>query len=161
ELNGGANQQWLLRRKDTQPAVSSADAVRFLEQSTWGPTPDLVTHVQSVGFERFLEEQFDAPASSYPTLPLYPTTRDLTTCPNNSTCQRDNYTMYPVQNTFFLNGLYGADQLRQRVAFALHQILVVSGLDITQPSWMTPYLQVLDRNAFGNYRQLLYDITVN
>jgi len=157
--NGGANQQWLLRSASSGP--STADATRFLEQSTWGPTPALVQHVQNVGLERFLEEQFDAPPSSYPTLPLYPTTRDTTTCPNGSTCQRDNYTMYPVQNRFFVNGLYGADQLRQRVAFALHQIIVVSGVDITQPSWMTPYLQTLDRNALGNFRQLLYDITLN
>ena len=69
--------------------------------------------------------------------------------------------MYPLQNRFFVNALYGEDQLRQRVAFALHQIIVVSGVDITQPSWMAPYLQMLDRNAFGNYRQLLYDITLN
>jgi uncharacterized protein (DUF1800 family) len=158
--NGGANQQWLLHSVSTG-GPSAADATRFLEQSTWGPTPALVQHVQNVGFERFLEEQFDAPASSYPTLPLFPTTRDTTTCPNGSTCQRDNYTMYPVQNRFFVNGLYGADQLRQRVAFALHQIIVVSGVDITQPSWMTPYLQILDRDGLGNFRQLLYDITLN
>jgi uncharacterized protein (DUF1800 family) len=158
--NGGTNQQWLLRSASSG-GPSAGDATRFLEQSTWGPTPALVQHVQSVGFERFLEEQFDAPASSYPTLPLYPTTRDTTTCPNGSTCQRDNYTMYPVQNQFFVNGLYGGDQLRQRVAFALHQLIVVSGVDITQPSWMTPYLQLLDRDAFGNFRSLLYDITLN
>jgi uncharacterized protein (DUF1800 family) len=158
--NGGANQQWLLRSVSSG-GPSAADATRLLEQSTWGPTPALVQHVLNVGFERFLEEQFDAPASSYPTLPLYPTTRDTTLCPNGSTCQRDNYTMYPVQNRFFVNGLYGADQLRQRVAFALHQIIVVSGVDITQPSWMTPYLQVFDRHAFGSFRQLLYDITLN
>ncbi|MEJ7653904.1 MAG: DUF1800 domain-containing protein [Chloroflexia bacterium] len=51
--------------------------------------------------------------------------------------------------------------MRQRVAFALHQIFVVSGVEITQPSWMAPYLQTLDRNALGNYRQLLYEITLN
>ena len=98
----------------------------------------------------FLDEQFEAPASSYPTLPLYPTTRDTARARTARTCQRDNYTMYPLQNRFFTNALYGEDQLRQRVAFALHQIIVVSGVDITQPSWMAPYLQTLDRNAFGN-----------
>jgi uncharacterized protein (DUF1800 family) len=69
--------------------------------------------------------------------------------------------MYPLQNRFYINAIYGADQLRQRVAFALHQIIVVSGVEITQPSWMAPYLQVLDRHAFGNYRDLLYEITRN
>jgi len=137
------------------------DVVRFLEQATFGPTPELVAHVQEVGFAGYLNEQFNAPISGYPSLPLYPTTRDLVACPNNSTCQRDNYTHYLLQNQFFLNALYGPDQLRQRVAFALHQIIVVSGVDITQPSWMAPYLQLLDRNAFGNFRQLLYDVTLN
>jgi uncharacterized protein (DUF1800 family) len=143
------------------PPVTSADVVRFLEQSTFGPTTGLVAHVQNVGIEGFLDEQFNAPISSYATLPLFPTTRDTVACPNNSTCQRDNYTMYLLQNRFFVNALYGPDQLRQRVALALHQIIVVSGLDVTQPSWMAPYLQTLDRNTFGNFRQLLYEISVN
>ena len=58
--------------------------------------------------------------------------------------------------------LNGPDQLRQRVAFALHQILVVSGAgEINRGSWMTMYLQMLDRGAFGNYRTLLGEITLN
>jgi uncharacterized protein (DUF1800 family) len=161
--NGGANQEWLLRRVSAPPTNEPAtpDIVRFLEQATFGPTPDLIAHVREVGFEAFLEEQFQAPVSSYPTLPLFPTARDRATCPDGSACVRDNYSMYPLQNRFFVNALYGQDQLRQRVAFALHQIVVVSGLEVTQPSWMAPYLQTLDRNAFGNYRQLLYEISLN
>jgi Protein of unknown function (DUF1800) len=140
--------------------ITQADAVRFLEQSTFGPTTPLIAQVRNVGFDAFLEEQFNTPASSYPTLPLFPTTPP-TDCPTGSICRRDNYSMYLLQNRFFTNALYGPDQLRQRVAFALHQIIVVSGVDITQPSWMAPYLQTLDRNAFGNFRQLLYEITLN
>jgi len=150
-------------RASAQPSdtLSRADAVRFLEQATWGPTPQLVEHLQATGLEAFLDEQFSAPASSYPTLPLYPSTRDTVACPNGSTCVRDNYTMYPLQNRFFVNALYGNDQLRQRVAFALHQILVVSGVEVTHPARMAPYLQLLDRHAFGNFRQLLLDLTLN
>ncbi len=142
--------------------VTAEEAARFLQQSTWGPTADLISHVQDVGFRKFLEEQFDAPMSSYPTLPLVPSTPP-TDCPANSICRRDNYTLYPVQTRFFTNGLYGEDQLRQRVAFALHQIFVVSGVDIGQgyPSRFTPYLQVLDSDAFENFRKLLYDVTLN
>jgi uncharacterized protein (DUF1800 family) len=166
--SGAASQQWQLRPLSGGPPpppppgdLSTADIVRFLEQATWGPTPELIEHVRQVGFEQFLDEQFNAPMSSYPTLPPVLTTRDTTACPNGSTCQRDNYTMYLLQKQFFLNALYGPDQLRQRVAFALHQIIVVSGVEINLPFWMAPYLQVLDRNAFGNYRTLLFDITVN
>jgi uncharacterized protein (DUF1800 family) len=158
----GAHQQWLLRAMSGPgDSPTSADAVRFLEQATFGPTTALIEHIRGIGFTAFLDEQFQAPVSSYPTLPLYPSTRDTAACPNNSACQRDNYTMYPLQNRFFVNALYGDDQLRQRVAFALHQILVVSGVEARLPSWMAPYLQLLDRHAFGNFRDLLYDLTLN
>lgn len=141
--------------------LETPDIVRLLEQATWGPTPALIEHVRNVGSESFLDEQFDAPLTGYPQLELYPTTRDQQACPNGSTCQRDNYTMYPLQTRFFRNALYGEDQLRQRVAFALHQIIVVSGVEITQPSRLTPYLNLLHRHAFGNFRELLWDITFN
>lgn len=146
---------------ETREVPTTADVVRFLEQATWGPTPDLIAHVQKVGFETFLEEQFSAEVSGYPNRALVPTERDATTCPNGSPCQRDNYTLYPLQNRFFTNALHRPDQLRQRVAFALHQILVVSGIEVRLPGWMTPYLQLLDRHAFGNFRQLLYELSLN
>jgi uncharacterized protein (DUF1800 family) len=79
------------------------------------------------------------------------------------TCQRDNYTMYPLQTHFFKNALYGQDQLRQRVAFALSKIFVVSARDsnIRLSSWMGPYQQTLYADAFGNFRQLLEDVTLS
>jgi hypothetical protein len=76
-------------------------------------------------------------------------------------CFRDNYSTYRLQQQFFFNALTQPDQLRQRVAFALSQIVVVSEVDIKPASWMTPYLQLLDRNVFGNFRNLLNDITLN
>ncbi len=146
-------------------AASDADTVRFLEQTTWGPTPAEVARVKVIGFNAYLNEQFNLAASSYPTLPLMPTDTG-TGCPQTdqtqrTVCQRDNYSMYPLQLKLFTNAMYGPDQLRQRVAFALHKIIVVSGRDTQQPSWMASYLQAIDRDAFGNFRQLLQDITLN
>ncbi|HJR06519.1 MAG TPA: DUF1800 domain-containing protein [Pyrinomonadaceae bacterium] len=146
-------------------ASTNADTVRLLEQATWGPTPAEVARVQALGLRAYLNEQFNAPLSSYPNLTLMPIDQALG-CPTGSpaTCGRDNYTIYPVQVKFFQNALAGgagSDQLRQRVAFALHQIFVVSGRDINQPAWMAYYLQILDRNAFGNFRTLLQEITLN
>ena len=69
--------------------------------------------------------------------------------------------MFPLQVRFFRNALSGEDQLRQRVALALHEILVVSGVKIRQPSEMSPYLNMLQKDAFANYRQLLDDLTLN
>src|SRR6266436_882255 len=116
------------------------DIVRLLDQSTFGPTSELVDHVLAVGEDAFLVEQLSAPMTPYPDLPPMPSTRP-TTC--TGTCQRDNYTMYPLQTQFFSNALSGGDQLRQRVAFALGQIFVVSALNskVTLSSWMGPYEQ--------------------
>jgi uncharacterized protein (DUF1800 family) len=138
--------------------LSAADTVRFLEQSTFGPTPELIARVQQIGFEAFVDEQLAAPMTDYPDLPFWPQTRP-TSCTGD--CQRDNYTYYQLQRHFFTNALYGQDQLRQRVAFALGQILVTSQVDVPLPSWMRGYQQLLYRSAFGNFRQLLYDVTLN
>jgi uncharacterized protein (DUF1800 family) len=143
--------------------TSQPDTVRFLEQASWGPTNAEVARVQSMGLRAYLNEQFTLPASGYPNL-TFPLDDSAQQCPSGTTqadCLRDNYSMYPVQRTFFTNALTAQDQLRQRTAFALHQILVVSGIELNRGSWMTVYLQTLDRNAFGNFRQLLQEMTLN
>jgi uncharacterized protein (DUF1800 family) len=151
----------------TAGPASYNEAIRFLEQSTFGPTPALAAHVQSVGLQAFLDEQFAATASTYPALTPYPTDNNVgcPADPNNANtrtiCLRDNYSMYPLQARFYQNALTGPDQLRQRVAFALSQIFVTSGVDIQQPSSMAQYQQMLLNEAFGNYRQLLYDVTLS
>src|SRR5262249_36454414 len=63
---------------------------------------------------------------------------------------------------FYRNALNAPDQLRQRVFFALNQILVTSANDaaIRHASHMSPYLQVLERNALGNFRNVLYEISL-
>jgi uncharacterized protein (DUF1800 family) len=134
------------------------DLVRLVEQTTFGPTPELLAHVQQVGVDAFLGEQMTAALTPYPEMTPMPSAAPVT-C--TGTCQRDNYTMYPLQQHFFTNALFGADQLRQRVAFALGQILVVSGIDVRLSSWMQPYQQLLYADAFGTFRQLLGDVTLN
>jgi uncharacterized protein (DUF1800 family) len=145
-------------RRRAAGGPSQADIWRFLEQTSWGPTEALANRVGRIGFEAFLEEQFRAPMSSYPDVP---TQRSIPPPSCDATCLRDHYTTYPLQRRFFTNALYGEDQLRQRVAWALHKIFVVSGVIINEPKAMTPYLQILDRNAFGNFSQLLHEITLN
>jgi uncharacterized protein (DUF1800 family) len=136
------------------------DAARFLEQATFGPTVDLITHVQQVGFEAFLDEQFALPTPVFPQLDNWPQTPP-TTC--TGTCLRDNYSMYLLQAGAYAAFLTSPHQLRLRVLFALNQIFVVSAVDgnLRQPSRMLPYLQVLSNGTFGNFRQLLADITLN
>src|SRR5262249_52535339 len=140
-----------------------------------GPTRAEVDRVMAMGFMAYLNEQFNAPVtnplkgSNYPDF-AFPLDDTSAACPtsnpsdpnyNQAVCLRDNFSIYPLQRNFYSNSLYGPDQLRQRVAFALHQILVVSGTSVNRPSWLTVYLQALDRGAFGNYRTLLQEVTLS
>ncbi len=152
--------------------AAGPDGLRFLEQATWGPTDADLARVRSIGMLPYLTEQFNTPPpfvdalatpplfSDYPATPLYPINQPS---PCDAICVRDNYTLYPLQKQFMTNALTQPDQLRQRVAFALHQFIVVGGaqLNNNEASWYAPYLQTIDRNAFGNFRTLLFDITLN
>ena len=66
-----------------------------------------------------------------------------------------------VQARFFSNAVHGADQLRQRVAFALLNEFVVSAVEENTPTQLVPYLQILQKDAFGNFRQLMEDVTLS
>jgi hypothetical protein len=152
----------------SQPML--ADHIRFLEQATFGPTFDAELRLRRVGIRRWLDEQFvqktNPDGSSrysslpYPDLPLMES--NPPNCGIGSICFRDNFTMYKLQNWMFQESLTGEDQqLRRRVSWALHQIFVVSGRDTQQASHMLPYIQILDRHAFGNFSDLLYYLTLN
>jgi uncharacterized protein (DUF1800 family) len=123
-------------------AVTAAAAARFLEQSTFGPTPASIQHLQQVGFQAFLNEQFSATPSTYPT-------------PG----PKDN--MDVVKQRFFTNALTGQDQLRQRVAWSLAQVFVVSNQKIGDPSAFTLWMNMLEKDAFGTYSALLNDVTLS
>jgi hypothetical protein len=128
--------------------VNQRAAVRFLEQSTFGPNDAQLAAVETGGMESFLTAQFQAPTSdvNYPIPPLG---------------MNDVHVLFPV---FFQNALDaqpGSDQLRQRVMFALNQIWVVSGNKVGQPDFYVPYLRVLTGDAFSNYRKLMEDVTLN
>ena len=132
----------------TGPPTAAA-AFRFLEQSTMGPTPALVSHVQSVGYDAFLAEQFAEPQTSY--LDFVQTVATV----------NDTSKVNALRNRFFIAALHGNDQLRQRVALALSQIVVVSTRGLYDGPALAVYMDVLMRNAFGNYRTLLEEITLN
>ena len=130
---------------DPPPAESLSynAAVRFLEQATFGPTPKGISQLLDTGLDRWLQEQFDATPSPIPDAPAGVT--------NLSTVQRN----------FFDNAINRDDQLRQRVAFALGQIWVISGVKINRPEAFIPYLRLLQKDAFGNYYDLMYDVTLS
>jgi len=122
--------------------VTPAAAARLLEQSTFGPTPASIQHVQTVGMQAFLNEQYAATASTYP-----------------APGANDDITV--VKQRFFTNALTGQDQLRQRVAWSLAQTFVVSNQKIGDPSAFTSWMNMLQKDAFGNFSTLLNDVTLS
>jgi uncharacterized protein (DUF1800 family) len=155
----------------------SGDRMRFLEQATFGATPALDARIRRIGLRTWLAEQFEASYPSannpYPNIPLKSSDAQnaMTGCgmfqftPTTSLeyriCIRDHYNQYPLQTWFFREAFYGDAQLRHRVAWALSQIFVTSGVDIQQSSHMIEWHKILSKNAFGNYRNLLKEITLN
>ena len=130
------------------PPVTLAQATRLLDQTTFGPTLSSVQHVQQIGMAAYLNEQFIAPTTLMPAIPNPP----VATCPNG--------TFSCAQSSFWKNALTANDQLRQRVAFALSQIFVVS-TDMVNARTIPSYQNLLAGDAFGNFRQLLNDVATS
>jgi uncharacterized protein (DUF1800 family) len=152
-------------------ASTAGDRKRFMEQAAFGPTPALDFRLRQLGLSRWIEEQFTKePTVPYPNFPLknIDVNNVATGCgandPNSQLddiCRRDHYSQYQNQNWMFTEALYGEDQLRRRVSWALHQIWVTSGADLQQQRWVQEYIEILDKYAFGNYRDLMKDMTLN
>ncbi len=112
---------------------------RFLDQSSFGASPATLARVELLGIPAYLEEQFTLPETPIPV-------------------PADN-SMGPLRNWALYNYGTANDQLRQRVAYALSQIVVTSANKLVYANESLPYLQILSRNAFGNYRTLLREIS--
>ena len=125
------------------PIITAEVAARFLDHAAFGADTDTLARVQSIGRAAYIDEQLATPISPYPDPSM--------TGPGNN----------GVQARFFSNAVHGADQLRQRVAFALSQIFVVSGTEENTPTQLVPYLQILQNDAFADFRQLMKDVTLS
>lgn len=148
--------------------TSKYDASRLLEQATFGSTPSELANVTKIGIAAYLDEQFAKPKTGYVGFnrQAYVQADDCKTNASDPTsaaslCARDNYTLFELQRQFFANAMTGEDQLRQRVAFALSQIFVVSGTEIKHAAGMAAYQNMLLERAFGNYRELMEDVTLS
>ena len=125
-------------------------AARFLDQATWGPTPASIAQLQQMGISKWLAAQFSLNTSDLPDQPIL------------NSQGKSNNDLRPVQAAFFQNAVTGQDQLRQRVAFALSQIWVVSQVSgVTDAYAYPPYWRIFRDNAFGNYRDIIKAVTLN
>jgi uncharacterized protein (DUF1800 family) len=142
---------YLLNGCGTGPTAPLRDAARLLTQATFGPKySEIFALAESAPpqVDNWITQQFALPVTNHIDWII---SRDAL----GPTSTSDTY------ESFWMQALAGPDQLRQRVAFALSQIIVVSDQkDGLGNAWlMSGYYDVLERNAFGNFRTLLEDIT--
>ncbi len=132
----------------TDAPASDAEAARFLTQATFGPTRAEIARLRSIGYQQWLEQQLSMP----PTL-TRPWLDQLSEDPQFSLNSGHRVDRWYVQ------AVYAPDQLRQRLSFALSQILVVSDSGGISTRRVSDYQDILTGGAFGSYRELLGDVT--
>lgn len=136
----------------TPPPVTMTEAFQFLNQASFGATEDEAQAVIGSGIEAWIDQQLQRQASlQLPHLRAVP-------------APEFPFQLQPDRvDIWFRNVVNGDDQLRQRVAFALSEIMVVSQIGAlgNLPFSLADYHDLLARNAFGNYRQLLEAVTLH
>ena len=144
------------------PPVTKAEAFRFLNQATFGATEAAATQLIGLGdnttsYARWIDAEIARPASL-----LRPSVEAAYPSPLPEGFNPASLHAIRIEK-WFENALRGNDPLRQRIAWALSQILVVSqdGALQNQPFATADFHDLLVRGAFGNYRDLLRDVTLH
>jgi uncharacterized protein (DUF1800 family) len=132
----------------TAVKASVSAAARLLDQATFGPTLNDILHIQSVGIQGYLNEQF----ATAPTLEPDIANPAPTVCVNTTVpCQ---------QSEWWQAAITGPDQLRQRVALALSEMFVISTNSVNARS-VTTYQNTLVNDAFANFYTVMKDVTLS
>lgn len=131
------------------------DAARFLMQATFGPTEASINDLVDSGYSRWFRSQIEADAG-------IANVDKMRTIQAEFAARGESANADALADLVWTDMIEGQDQLRQRMSFALSQVLVVSyaTAEVAETeSAVAFYMDVLDRNAFGNYRTLLEDVT--
>ncbi|WP_050408086.1 DUF1800 family protein [Massilia sp. NR 4-1] len=132
-------------------SITPQEASRFLAQASFGPTSQSIGEAASLGPAAWLDSQFGKPQRYH---------RSFVDMRSAGGKGLDFY----VYDSFWQQAVRGEDQLRQRMAFALSQIFVVSMLDDNvgaNPRGVASYYDMLGTHAFGNFRQLLQAVALH
>jgi len=149
---------------------TSNAAARFLTQASFGPTAAEVAAINTLrtnlgtmqqALSQYIDNQMN-PAVTTPSTWNDWTTINPATLPTNTGGQQlcTNF-MNCAQILWMQNALQGPDQLRQRTAFALSQIWVVSGNTVQLSDSYLTYYKILNDRAFGNYKDIMREITLS
>ena len=134
--------------------MTDATAARFLSQAAMGITREQIERVKTLGYSGWLDEQFALPQS---------TSRwDAMVAANWNDAAHKN-SENGIDAALWRKLISSLDTLRQRVALALSEILVVSVSGLEGGGWKAfsaaAYMDLLEANAFGNYRTLLQQVS--
>lgn len=147
-----------LAMADDKPKTRQ-EAARFLTQATFGPTESDIYHLMGVGYSTWFAEQAKAAtAASYKNYWDWRTAGIRSIKPGSTSGAPE------LNHPFWKNAIIGPDQLRQRIAFALSEIFVVSvqdGCGANNSKSAADYLDMLGKKAFGTYRDLLESVALH
>jgi uncharacterized protein (DUF1800 family) len=137
----------------TDDSANPNEAVRFLTQASFGVNSNDIASVQALGYAGWIANQFAIPATHALTNVLAHPYSDPT----------DLWQSTDWFNAWWLNSISAPDQLRQRIAFALSEIFVVSenGVLENHADALSSYYDMLADNAFGNFRNILENVTLH
>lgn len=149
--------------------VSRAQASRFLMQAAFGPTLDEIQRVQTLGYASWINEQSEKAPTLHATY-IKAIYQDMVGQRSQTNYNRGGEGADPflfgnnMMTAFARATIQGEDQLRQRMAFALSQILVASRRDANLENrclGMADFYDIFVRNAFGNYYDVLMEVTMH
>ena len=153
------------------PIVSPQDAARFLEQATFGATDADIHTVSMAGYQAWLNQQFsiaetpEEPAVEQAVIVANPPCASSDVKCNAGLFEQNRSNDNLVQGQFWQAALSGNDELRERVKYTLSQLFVISSNNSTpiqsMPRGEASYYDMLGNDAFGNFRQLLQDVTLS
>jgi len=140
-------------------------AARFLNQATFGGTEELIHELAGQDFGQWIDNQANMPISSH--LEMM-TEINATTFQQHLDAGLDSSDYFGpsfrhVQYAWWQINMTSEDILRQRMAYALSEILVVSFNSILEShaDGVASYYDVLSRNALGDFESLLYEVTLH
>ncbi len=131
---------------------TARDAARFLQQATYGPAAAEIAALQSSSFDAWLTQQFQQPLTAH------------VAYLDAAAGAGEELSSNQMMESFWQQAATGPDALRQRVALALSEIFVISDQSSAlgnSPYALASYMDLLEKDAFGNYRQLLDDVTLS
>ena len=139
---------------ESKTSTSLVAAGRILNQASFGPTVADILHVEQIGVQGYVAEQLSLPAYIMPgVIPV----ADYNIAGHGGDC--DGWACDP-EAWWWQDILFGQDQLRQRVAFAISKIFVVSYSEV-DPRYFPYYLNTLSKDSLGNWFDIMRDVSLS